>query len=189
MIRFYWGLRYLIPLFLISATTICSGLCQTGSPTWIGSKEKAMLTLHDSDLFKTLRNPADTLGNVDRFLKRINYIVPISKSTEARIKALLLEGIQQNNEHVDRSYTLLSENSGQIPVMGLNVDEILKEHFKTEDCEMISIQQSNHNQAAISAYSYLVKLYKEEKSTENLVVVGCSDTKMFIDMIFDYYDI
>lgn len=156
----------------------------------INSKGEAISILQNSYLFKMLRNPTDTKGNIDLFVEEMSQAISLDEEQKIKFRTLLSsDDIKQIRDLLDSHYVIYSYDPSIIRFMGINVTHLLKEDLSNSEFNSLSSQLSQDTQTSISAYLYLVKLYKEEQAKNDLIVIGYPDMSVFIEMIFEYFGI
>jgi hypothetical protein len=171
--------KLIISLFTVfMAATVHQGYAQN-------TPQEAIAILRVSGFIDILRNPTDTLANVDRFIGELNKIFPVDQQKHSLLKERILS-VLRKKEGFSEDRSLIYWPLGQYPFVGSNIDRVLKDNFSISVCEKLSGQLAKNLKVTITAYEYLVKRHK---INENLAALGFIDTPDYINMIYEYFDI
>ncbi len=176
-------MKKIIFTFVVLVMTTCYGYAQNTLP--IDSKEEAIDILKGNEFFDILRYTADSMANIDRFVREICKIVPVDQEKSDLLKAQLLS-VLQKKEGYSQHWSLLYWPIGQAPDFGVNIKAVLKDNFNVADYEKVLSQAEKNLNTAYSAYRYLVVLQKEEL---DWVVLGFTSTSEHIKKVYDYFGI
>jgi len=154
----------------------------------IDSKEEAIAILKANNFMEILRNPTDTLTNIDRFIKEIDKIIPINQEKISILKTQILPALQ-NRDRDSQYWSLLfwPWHAGSLHV-GLNVNHILKSNFSITDYEKISEQLSCNLTKTNEAYLYLARVRNKELTGEEspLITPGSRES---LENVYSYFGI
>jgi hypothetical protein len=182
-----------IVLFLFAILVISNcGFSQNNEAPKFDSKEDAIKALKENYLYMYFKNPEDTIANIDRFIDEVNKIVPFDNEKRINIKASILSEIKQTEKSMTVNHVLGLNTyniPNFIPVMGINVNDILKSSFSSSDYEKIHDGILKDRINTRFAYNYLSQLYKEKKGKEGIIFVTYGNPRIFLDEMFNYYRI
>ncbi len=172
-------------LFLLTTLVAVAHWGNAQDRPHIDSRDEAIAILKNSEFFDILRNPTDTINNIDRFVSEINRIVSIDQQQSNRLKAQILS-VLQKKEGFPQDWSLIYWPLGQFPFVGSNINHVLKANFSASDYARLSDQLSKNLGTAVSAYA---RLAESHKTKENWASIGFIDMPDYIKMIYEYFGI
>lgn len=177
-------------MFLFAAIVLFvsySGYAQD-LPKFEGSTEDAIGIVRNSYFVPMLTYAADTLLNIDRFIREVDKIVPVDRQKKGQLEIQLLS-VLQKKEGYSMDWSLIYWPLGRAPFVGSNVDAVLKDNFSSSEYEKLSEQLSKNLITTISAYQFLFYLQKEELEKQDYFIIGFPDNPRLIKGVYDYFDI
>lgn len=173
-------------IFLLTAL-VTATFCYSQSISQINSKEDAIAILTHNNLFDILRYPADSVANVDRFVREINQVIPLDPQKSNQLKAQLLS-VLQKKEGFSEHWSLLYWPVEQTPILGTNIRAVLKDNFSNSEYEKITSQISNKLSIAQTAYRFLVSYQRERQSEEDRMISFSSNAE-YLKQVYEYFGI
>jgi len=174
-------------IIILSAVFVISTHCG-----YSFTKQEASALLKNHYLFQYFRHPSDTTATLNRFVETVNKIVPISEQKKENLKALLLTAIRQDSNKGtsvnDQMMNLPLIDYSFIPLMGANVNNVIKNNFSAEEYRMVFNTILNDRVTANDAYWDLQSIYRKEvRESTGMLFFTMLNPKYLYDLMFDAY--